>query len=401
MPLFRQESLRSQDRLHGEVNLAPPISWQVIAYGMVTITIAFLVFISLASYARIATAEGVIESSSGTVRIATERSGIISRLLVKEGQFVKKGQPLAIIRHETITAQGSLESQRIEAAEQERLSLEAKAPSLRIAAEARMGALNAEIRSAQTDQIELGKQIEQQRQLVASAEQDLAKVREVAARGFISQRDIRIREESLVNRRQELSRLNQARSAASSAEASARQRISQEQADMMVQMNDIQGAKAALAGRNAQDENAKETILLATADGIVIGPAITGQQVPENYPIMDIIPDGGKLQVRMNIPSEAVATVSEGQTARVSIDAFPYQTYGTIEARLTQVSTAAVETEKGSAFVALAGLKQKEIVSYGKSRPLRPGMKVTARIKTMERTLAQWLLDPIYAVTKR
>lgn len=401
MPLFRQESLRSQDRLHGEVNLAPPISWQAIAYGMVTITIAFLVFISLASYARIATAEGVIESSSGTVRIATERSGIISRLLVKEGQFVKKGQPLAIIRHETITAQGSLESQRIEAAEQERLSLEAKAPSLRIAAEARMGALNAEIRSAQTDQIELGKQIEQQKQLVASAEQDLAKVREVAARGFISQRDIRIREESLVNRRQELSRLNQARSAASSAEASARQRISQEQADMMVQMNDIQGAKAALAGRNAQDENAKETILLATADGIVIGPAITGQQVPENYPIMDIIPDGGKLQVRLNIPSEAVATVSEGQTARVSIDAFPYQTYGTIEAKLTQVSAAAIETEKGSTFVALAGLKQKEIVSYGKSRPLRPGMKVTARIKTMERTLAQWLLDPIYAVTKR
>jgi len=41
------------------------------------------------------------------------------------------------------------------------------------------------------------------------------------------------------------------------------------------------------------------------------------------------------------------------------------------------------------------------ITAYGRRERLLPGMTITARIKTQERTLIQWLLDPILAVSER
>ena len=41
------------------------------------------------------------------------------------------------------------------------------------------------------------------------------------------------------------------------------------------------------------------------------------------------------------------------------------------------------------------------VLAYGVARPLRPGMTVTARIRTRPRTLLAWLFDPLLAVRRR
>lgn len=401
MPLFRPESMRSQDRLHGDVNLAPPTAWQAIGLGMAVLVAATILFLSLAHYSRIATARGVIESDRGVVRVITPSAGTIDRVLVQEGQEVRKGQVLAIMSHATNVDGDTLQQRRTAAVADEARTLSERAPSLRRAALARIAALEAEAHAARTDQAELEAQIAEQQQLIEAATQDLAKVREIAQRGFISQHDVRIREETLANRRQELSRLMQSRSSAAASESAAIQRMGQERADMAAALSEIEGERASLRGRAAEDQNASRTTLVATADGIVSGLVVEGQSVAGGNGIMDIIPSGGRMRVRLEIPAEAVPMVAPGQDARVALDAFPYQTYGTVQASIAQVTDAAVSNGSGTGFIAIAELRDNVVTAYGRRRPIRPGMQVTARIRTMDRTLAQWLLDPLYAVASR
>jgi membrane fusion protein len=401
MPLFRPESLRSQDRLHGDVNLAPPTSWQLIGGGVFLLFAAAGLFLGLSRYARVATAPGVIEGERGVVHVASTLSGVVERVRVVEGMRVSKGQVLAVVSHATSTDQGQLEARRADAIADERAAVDQREPSIRRSSAARVSALRSEADAARTDQNEIAEQTEQQRALVAAAEQDLDRVREVAKRGFISLRDVRLREETLAGRRQGLSRLQQSMVAARTAQRTAEERIGQERADLASSLSEIAGSRAGIAARAADAGNVSSTTLVASTDGIVSGVPVVGQTIGTGASVMDIVPSGGRLRVRLRLPAEAVAMVAPGQTARIAVDAFPYQTYGTLQARIEQVSGAAVTTGDATGFVAIASLAGATVSAYGVRRAIRPGMAVTARIRTMDRTLGQWLLDPLYAVARR
>lgn len=401
MPLFRPESLRSQDRLHGDVNLAPPTAWQAIGFGMSGLLVITIAFLSLAHYAKIATARGVIESDKGVVSITVPAAGIIDKVEVKEGQRVSKGQLLATVRHATTTSGGSLEEMRAQAVKDEAAALEAQEPHLRRAAEARIATLMATASSARTDRVQLNVQMKEQRALIATAEQDLEKVREVAQRGFISTRDVRIREETLATRRQGLSQMMQAQAQAASQEAGALEGVQRERAEIAGTMSEMLGSRASIRSRSAEVSNNPVTTLVATVDGEVAGALLPGQAVSAGSGVMDIVPAGGTLRVRLRIPPEAVAMISPGQEASVAVDAFPYQTYGTLKARISSLTNAAVGEGDARGFRAMADFDRTSIDAYGIPRSMKPGMEVTARIKTMDRSLAQWLLDPIYAVMRR
>jgi membrane fusion protein len=106
------------------------------------------------------------------------------------------------------------------------------------------------------------------------------------------------------------------------------------------------------------------------------------------------------------VPPAAAGSIEPGQTIRVAVDAFPYATYGTVEARVASVSEAAVPVQRpdgaeAEAFLVEAALDADAMRAFGRDRRLRPGMTVSARITTRERSLAQLLFEPLYAVAAR
>ena len=46
----------------------------------------------------------------------------------------------------------------------------------------------------------------------------------------------------------------------------------------------------------------------------------------------------------------------------------------------------------------VAALDHSDIMAYGAEQPLRPGMLASADIRVDERTLLQWLLEPLYSI---
>lgn len=96
--LFRAEVVASQaDRLYGEVVLSQSVPTRVMTAGIVVIVGAAAFFVGLGSYSRIETAKGIVVPAGQSSKIYALRPGVISALLVRDGDVVEAGQKLAIV----------------------------------------------------------------------------------------------------------------------------------------------------------------------------------------------------------------------------------------------------------------------------------------------------------------
>lgn len=105
--LFRKEILRSRSpSLFGDVLILVPLSWQIIGYLIFFVLVVSVIFLSLASYARVELATGSVEPDRGVAHIMPTRRGVISQLMVREGDVVLRGSELLVVRTEEDSASG-------------------------------------------------------------------------------------------------------------------------------------------------------------------------------------------------------------------------------------------------------------------------------------------------------
>lgn len=111
--------------------------------------------------------------------------------------------------------------------------------------------------------------------------------------------------------------------------------------------------------------------------------------------LMEIVPDDS-VEVEANIENKDIGFVKVGQTAIVKIEAFPYTRYGYLTGEVVEVPNDAVQDKKrGLTFVARVHLPRNRISANGQWINLTPGMEVTAEIKTGKRSVAHYFLDPV------
>lgn len=407
LPLFRPEAVRSQDRLHGEVSLVPPVSWQMLGLFLFASVAMACIFLSIATYSKSTTVRGGIEPDTGIVRAVPTRAGVVEEVMAKDGQHVSRGQPLVRISLSTTENGASIEQRRQEAIGRRVAALEDQTPAVMADSRARISALQAQIAGGEAELSSISEQISQQLDMVRGAEQDLEKVRGIAERGFISGNDIRQREDRASQRRQDLARLRQDQVTRRSQIAVARAEMGKAQSELDIRLRDLRGERAQIDQDAADVDGVRSYVVSAGASGVVTGlTAHRGEPAVVGRPLLSIVPRGSRLQALLSVPTTASGFIERGQTVRISVDAFPYQTYGTLMARVASVSDAAVPVvlpEGGTqdVFLVRADLERTSIQAYGESRALRPGMTVSARITTRRRSLLGLLFDPLYAVTRR
>lgn len=407
MQLFRSEAMRGQDRLHGEVILVPPVSWQLLSGFLLAAVLIAAVFLASATYGKVTTVQGRLTGDRGIVRALPARAGIVEAVLVREGQRVAAGTPLARISVATGDGLSTLEERRSAAINRREEILRGREPDMMRATQARIAALNAQIGGDRAEAASLSAQIAQQSELVRSASEELQRATTVAERGFVSRRDVLQREELLATRRQGLSRLQQELALRNARIAATQADLARTRSELELQMADVAAARAELEGMAAAGENLSVLVVTAAEAGTVTGLAVhPGDAVTPDRPILSIVPEGTRLQARIEIPAAAAGFIEPGQNVRIAVDAFPYQTYGTVDARVESVSEATVPVARpdgttDEAFLVLASLEDDALPAYGRLQPLRPGMTVSARITTRTRSLVEWLFDPLFAVRRR
>jgi membrane fusion protein len=408
MSLFRPEVIEARkDRLHGDISLAVPVSWQAVGYLLFGSLAAALAFVATASYSRVETVSGAIVIDKGTATIVPSRTGVIAELLVREGQRVAAGERLARIRSEEDLAGGGTAPERILGSlNKQDHQLGDQAAQILGAATAERARLIATANGAQQEIGNLDQQIADQQRLVVIAQSQLRDAEIIAEKGFLSRRDLEAREASLLASRQQLAQLQQARTAKASQIIEAERSTAQSLATAQAQSTAVQSQRTELAQQMAQFDAAKGYALTSPVAGTVTAlTARLGQPTVQGQPLMVVMPDGGRSRVELYVPTSAAGFLKKGQEVHIAVDAFPYQQFGTVAARVTDISTTAIakQTSQGPVpvFLITAELPVASVAAFGRQQPLLPGMTLTARIVTRKQSLFEWLFEPLFAVGRR
>ncbi len=407
--LFRTEVLnQKKDRLSGEVSIAVPMPWQAIGYLLFGSVVVALIFLSLATYSRVETVTGTVVPDRGVAAIIPTRAGTVTEVMVEDGDRVEEGTTLVAIRAEEASASGlSAAAMTEQAIAQQDASLAAQLAASQRSAAAQRSQIIVQMAGLRSEIDQLQSQITLQQNLVNSAQQNLDQARGVAERGFISQADLQAREDTLFSRQQQLAQLQQSITSRRASLAEMSSSSANIAAQAQSQAANIAASRAQVAQQAAGNEGARSYALSAPITGNVTALTTrSGQRVGPQAQVMAIVPEGSTLRAELNVPSQAIGFVKEGQEVRLAIDAFPYQRFGTVPGTVRTVASSALSQQAPSGAVVsvypvVVELQQAHIDAFGRSEQLVPGMTLSARIITENQSLIEWLFEPLFAVQRR
>ena len=408
--MFRQEAIdfERQHRQGGQVALLQPLPTKIITWLAAVSVGCIIIFLFLGQYARKETVVGFLAPTSGIAKIFATRPGTIKDIYVKEGEEVKKGQPLLAVETSQIAVTGQdinagmlapLEWQQTTlkdqiAAEQERMKSE----------QARLSATAAGL---ETEISEVRAQIETQQEQFRLSSEFVSSVAGLAARGIVSDLDYKKRQVAALEQKEKLDSLNQQLAARQNQLTEARFSLEQLPTVTAGKIQSLRSELATTEQHIAEINGRRAYEIRAPAAGrVTILQATVGQFADTTRPEMDIVPDDSILQAELFVPTRAIGFVQPGQEVRILYDAFPYQQFGTYRGRvieisqtiLTRADTIGPVELKEPAYRVKVSPDRPDIDAYGKRIPLQADMLLRADIILEKRTLLKWLLDPLLSV---
>ena len=138
--------------------------------------------------------------------------------------------------------------------------------------------------------------------------------------------------------------------------------------------------------------------LTAPIDGTVQQLAVStvGGVVTPAQPLMIIVPDNHPIEIEALLENKDIGFVKKNQDAEIKIETFPYTRYGTIKGKVAHISQDAINDEKrGLTYLAHIQPERNKIQIDEKSVALSPGMVVSVEIKTGNRRVIEYFLNPL------
>lgn len=148
------------------------------------------------------------------------------------------------------------------------------------------------------------------------------------------------------------------------------------------------------------DRRERLTRLLSPVDGTVQQLAVhtAGGVVTAAQPLMVIVPDDARVTAEVALDNKDIGFVQPGQDAVIKLDTFSFTRYGTVPARVQQVSAdAVVDERRGPVFPATLQLQAADIAVDGRRVAIAPGMSLTAEVHIGRRRVIDFLLGPVSA----
>ena len=395
----------------------------------------FFIFMAFTIWAHFAVLDEVTRGNGSVVpsrriqELQNLEGGILSELLVTEGQIVEKGQILARIDNEQ--AESVVRDAESKSLEHEaaiiRLTAEAnstplafpdslkeKAPQMvedqLSIYKARQQQSNAELsvlrsQKFQRDQ-EISEMISKRKQLISSHK--IAKERRDIARPLMEKNvypkiDYLQLEENLIQLQGDIEALSLAipriRKAAEEAGERVEQRKAERTSEARKEINrrrvELRSLREAMAAGN---DRVTRTDLRAPVRGTVkqIAANTLGGVIRPGDTILEIVPLDDTLLIEVQVRPADIAFLHPGQKAMVKITAYDFSIYGGLEGAVEQISADTIEDKRGESFyVVKLRTKTNTIVYRGEDLPIIPGMTASVDILTGKKSVLDYLLKPI------
>ena len=193
---------------------------------------------------------------------------------------------------------------------------------------------------------------------------------------------------------------------------------------LLAELDQAVGSVASIRARSATmlDQAAREKVMqssgirkvsVAWQPSVVASVLVSpGANVRHGQAVALLQPKGAKMIGVLLVPSANIGFIGVDDPVAIRLDAYPYQKFGVQSARVTSVSSGALPTEE--AIRLMPGLNQADtyyrvdvefqfrgVKAYGETHDLLRGMMFEADVLGERRTLAEWVLDPIYSIKGR
>ena len=149
------------------------------------------------------------------------------------------------------------------------------------------------------------------------------------------------------------------------------------------------------------EDRLTRTIVKAPVEGIVNRLLVntTGGVVQPGEPLVEIVPIEDDLLIEVEISPKDIAYVLTDQRAIIKLTAFDFAKFGSLNGKVINVGADSIQKEDGSIwYICQIAVSGEGLTSLGKNIKILPGMVAQADIVGGEKTVLNYLLQPVTKV---
>ncbi len=417
------------NELEAATRLRPATSVLLMLFSVVALAVLFLVWAAVSKVEVITRGQGQVVPTREIQVVQSMDGGILSELLVKEGEEVKKDQVLMRLTNTQFSSDEKEKEAKHISLILKKARLEAEASGSEFTVPQDIADKNPQIAANEkalydSRQKELKNSYSIIEDRINKAQAGLAEAKAEIARFSdnkkMLQQELEITRKMVEQRaapkleqmqkERELSDLGGQINAASERqkglqaelEEAGKQKETQEGSFRSQALTELNETQAEISGLEENLKSAGDRVnrgeIRSPVDGIVNNIALTtiGGVVEPAMRLVEIVPLDNELKIVAKVSPEEVAFLRVGQDAKVKITAYDPQKYGSLHGKLTRVGASSVTDREGHVSFEIEVRTDKNYMGTEQNKlPITPGMIAKTEVITGKRTILEYLLKPI------
>ena len=345
---------KAQDHLphlNHSIHLAPPATWsRWLIWSLGSGSVAIFLWACVTNVDETIVLTGRLATEQGRLSIRSPSEGFVSSCPVKRHQRVQKDSLICALINDDLLSQESSESIRISLLQQQDRSIDT---------------------TLLLRQAQLQERIKLETDL-------LSRMKKLQTAGAIQEFQVLEKQVSLadaINQKQTFD-----------------EEIRRNKINVALQLNEAKASLQRLAA------NRQRFQVKAPANGYIqnVVTKSVGERIQAGEVLAEMIPLD-TLGAELSAPSRLNSSLSVGDVAAISVDAFPSQDYGTLSASIRSISptsdTERTDRSTGPVFILLLSIPNEQAVHSIPLGRLQSGMGVTARFSTRSRPMITYVFD--------
>lgn len=413
--LFRQEALdNKKNKWKGKALLLPGIPLWIILIICFVFLITFVLFIVFGSYTRQVNVTGEITTYPRVITIYANAQGIITKQYVREGQHIKKGEPVYVIDVSKTTSSGVVSDNQRRGIENQLRHIDTIIARLEDNKRATIDALEKQ-KSLYTDAYQRSEVIvKRAEEGIAIMKQNMENYRSYQKQGLINKDQLLNQVVTYYSQQNSLLGLRGQNEQNALQITSLKSQILTQAAEFDNRIYQMELQRYELQKEMVNTDAGSEIIVRALTDGQIDSLGVTiGQMVNPGDTLLQILPENiRQYWLVLWVPNDALPYLNVGDAVNIRYEAFPAEKFGQFAATIQVISKTPASAQEMMTYAGAPKVSQmpqsipyykvivrpeKQMIAYdGRELSLQNGMKANTTLFLEKRKIYQWMVSPFY-----
>ncbi len=413
--MFRQEALDNRKmKWRGKALLLPGIPLWIIMTACSLFLIVFLIFIIFGSYTRQVNATGEVTTYPRAVTIYANAQGFVTKQYVREGQHIKKGDPIYVIDVSKTTSRGVVSDNQRHEIENQLLRIDSMISRLEDNKRDTLDALEKQ-KSLYIDAYKRSEGIvKRAEEGIAIMKQNMESYRGYQKQGLINKDQLLNQIVTYYSQQNSLLNLSGQNEQNALQITSLESQILTQAAEFDNRIYQLELQQSELMKEQVNNDAGGEIIVRALTDGRVDSLGVTvGQMVNPGDTLLQILPENiRQYWLVLWVPNDALPYLNVGDAVNIRYEAFPAEKFGQFAATIQVISKTPASAQEMMTYAGAPKVSQmpqsipyykvivrpeKQMIAYdGRELSLQNGMKANTTLFLEKRKIYQWMVSPFY-----